>query len=85
MKNKSIAASVLIGVAALIGAGLLLSRSKKGSITDPDLAAEYKSKLGSLKRKATREFKNTGEDVSDAANVAKERATQWINKSGANL
>ncbi len=85
MKNKAIITSVAIGVAALTAAGVILCKLKKDDQLDSDYADEYKSKLNSLKRKAKREFKNTSEEMGDNLNVAKERATQWINKSGANI
>jgi predicted small secreted protein len=90
MNNKKIIIGVAAGVAALTAVGILLAyknRSKKAKLkeTVEDAADRYRGKLGNLQRKAKKEYKHILEDGEDFANRAKERATQWANKAGANL
>ncbi|NUY82451.1 hypothetical protein HUK80_16210 [Flavobacterium sp. MAH-1] len=89
MNKKAIIAGVAIGVAALTAAGIIAyrNRSKKAKMKDTagDYADKFKSKLSSLERKAKKEYAQIVEDGEEFANRAKERATQWANKAGANL
>lgn len=87
MRNRGIIIGVAVGVAALTAAGVLMARRNKRSFTsegESELADTFKSKLHSLQRKAKKEFKNMG-DGSDIANIAKDRANQWVSKTNANL
>lgn len=89
MNNKKVVAGVAIGVAALAVAGVLLykNRSKKAKLKGQaeDYADKFKTKLSSLERKAKKEYKQIVEDGEEFANRAKDRASQWVNKAGANL
>lgn len=88
MNNKKIVAGVAIGVAALTVAGILAyRRSKKSNVQNAagDYSDQFNRKLSSLQRKAKKEYKQIVEDGEEFANRAKERATQWVNKAGANL
>ncbi|RZJ67455.1 MAG: hypothetical protein EOO50_05565 [Flavobacterium sp.] len=89
MNNKKLVAGVAIGVAALAVAGVLLykNRSKKAKFQGAaeDYADKFRSKLSNLERKAKKEYKQIVEDGEEFANRAKDRASQWVNKTGANL
>lgn len=89
MNKKAVIAGVAIGIAALTAAGIIAYRKKSAKSkfkgTTEDYAEKFRSKLNKLEKKAKREYAQIVEDGEDFANKAKERATQWANKSGANL
>ncbi|MBD3583579.1 hypothetical protein [Flavobacterium selenitireducens] len=89
MNKKAIIAGVAIGVAALTAAGIIAyrNRSKKAKIkgTVEDYSDKFRSKLNKLEKKAKKEYAQIVGDGEDFANKAKERASQWANKAGANL
>lgn len=88
MRNRGIIIGVAVGVAALTAAGVLMARHNRKSGShdgESQLADTFKSKLHNLQRKAKKEFKNAAGESGDIANMAKERANQWVNKTSANL
>lgn len=88
MKNRGLIIGVAVGVAALTAAGILMSKRRSHSAMDDgeqQLSDTFKHKLNSLQRKAKKELKMASADGNDIANMAKERANQWVSKSSANL
>lgn len=87
MKNRSLIIGVAVGVAALTAAGILMSKRNRSNATDGEqqLSDTFRHKLNSLQRKAKKELKVASADGGDLANAAKERANQWVSKTGANL
>lgn len=89
MNRKAVIAGVAIGVAALTAAGIIAyrNRSKKAKFkgTAEDYSEKFRSKLSKLEKKAKKEYAQIVEDGEEFANKAKDRATQWANKAGANL
>ena len=85
MKNKQIIIGIAAGAAALAIAGVMLSRRRsasRGMMSEAEnLADNFRGKLNSLQRKARKEFKNAADSGEEAANVAKERANQWVNQA----
>ncbi|RZJ69793.1 hypothetical protein [Flavobacterium sp.] len=89
MNRKAVLAGVVVGVAALTAAGIIAyrKRSKTDQLkgTAEDYADKFRSKLNKLEKKAKKEYAQIIEQGEDFANTAKDRATQWANKAGANL
>ncbi len=90
MNNKKVLIGLAAGIAALTAVGFFIAyRNKSASqrLHDgaDDAAAHFKSKLQHLKRKASKEIKRVSESGDEMANSAKDRATQWVSKAGANL
>lgn len=86
MNNKKLILGIAAGAALLAGAAVIISRrrAKRNHQLDIDAAKEhFKGKLNELQRKAQKEYKNTGADIKDAVNTAKDRANEWVNKVNA--
>ena len=86
MSNKRLILGVAAGVAILAVAGLIVAKKKsknRFSAQADDAKDNFKKKLGELKRKAQKEYKNSVSDTQDAINTAKDRANDWVNKANA--
>lgn len=77
MKNQTMI-GIAAGAAALAIAGIMLAKKSGACGNDNSAIADnFKGKLGSLQRKAKKEFKNISADLGE--NPAKDRVNQWVN------
>ncbi|MDV6170072.1 hypothetical protein R1T16_16660 [Flavobacterium sp. DG1-102-2] len=86
MRNKKLILGIAAGAAVLAGAAVVIARRRAKKNYEQDITAtrdHFKGKLNELERKAKRELKNGAEDLKDAVNSAKDRATDWVNKVNA--
>lgn len=82
MKNKKLILGIAAGAALLAGAAVVIARkrAKRNHQLDIENAkAHFRGKLNELQRKAQKEFKDTGSDVKEVVNAAKDRANEWVN------
>lgn len=82
MKNKKLILGIAAGAAVLAGAAVIIARrrAKRNHETDiQDVKDHFRGKLNELQRKAQKEIRNTGSDVKEAVNTAKDRANEWVN------
>lgn len=86
MKNKKLILGIAAGAAILAGAAVVIARrrAKRNHQLDiQDAKEHFRSKLNELQRKAQKEARLAGNEISDAVNAAKDRANDWVNKSHA--
>ena len=84
VNNKRTLLGVAAGVAAIALLGLAVkkkSAKKKFAKQTSEAKSNFKSKLSELQRKAKKEYQNSGSEVKDAVNAAKDRATEWVNRA----
>lgn len=82
MKNKKLILGIAAGAAVLAGAAVIIARrrAKRNHELDiQDAKEHFRGKLNELQRKAQKEFRNTGSDVKEVVNAAKDRANEWVN------
>ena len=86
MNNKKLILGIAAGAAVLAGAAVIIARRRAKRTHDMDIEnakEHFKGKLNELQRKAQKEFKNTGADVKEAVNAAKDRANEWVSNTNA--
>ncbi len=71
---------IIAGAAALAVAAIIIAKRRNCSMSDvDDVTDNIKGKLGSLKRKAEKEFRNMKGDAEN--NPAVERVNKWVNST----